>query len=78
MTLRRARFEERACGDLWALANEYLPWFALRCHFTPDQVFDMPWPALVRLTFVADDQAAQADRARQAQWQAARQPRRMA
>lgn len=41
----------------WSLANEYLGWFAVECHFTPQQVYDMPWFALVRLTLLADDMA---------------------
>lgn len=49
---------------MWALATEYLPWFALECHFTPDQVYAMPWHALVRLTLAADDREQQARDAR--------------
>lgn len=45
------------------LAWEYLAWFATECHYTPDQVFDMPFPALVKLTLHADDLAN--ERARQ-------------
>lgn len=41
------------------LANEYLAWFAMECHFTPDQVFDMPFVSLVRLSLLADDVADQ-------------------
>lgn len=49
---------------MWDLANQYMPWFAVECHYTPDQVFDMPWVSLVQLTFVADRQNEQADKAR--------------
>ncbi|HET6911124.1 MAG TPA: hypothetical protein VFH54_17480 [Mycobacteriales bacterium] len=44
---------------MWDLANEYLGWFAVECHYTPDQVFDMPWVPLVRLTLALDDIAEQ-------------------
>lgn len=43
--------------DPWRWANDYLGWFAVDCHFTPDQVYDMPWPALVSLTLLADRRA---------------------
>ena len=46
------------------MANEYLPWFAVECHFTPDQVYDMPWMAMVQLTFTADEQDEQARKAK--------------
>jgi hypothetical protein len=35
----------------------YLLWFATRCGYTPDEVYDMPRSALVRFTLAADDQA---------------------
>lgn len=58
-------FEERATTeDMWDLATTYMPWFAVECHYTPDEVFDMPWPCLVQLTFVADRQAEDAKKTR--------------
>ena len=48
-------FDHRANGDMWALANEYLTWFADEYHWLPDQVYDLPWVALVRFTLRADD-----------------------
>ena len=41
--------------DLWELANEYLGVFAVECHFRPDDVYDMGWVPLVRLTLFLDD-----------------------
>ena len=52
------------------LATEYQPWFGLHCGFTPDQVYDMPWPALVRYTLLADDLAERqkAPKAKPTRW----------
>lgn len=47
-------YRERLSGDLWKLANEYLAFFVVECHYTPDQVYDMPVGALVNLTMLAD------------------------
>jgi hypothetical protein len=59
------------------LAWEYLPWFATHCHFTPDQVFDMPFMALVKLTLHADDLADEHARTVRAAADASRTPRLM-
>lgn len=40
-------------------------WFAVKCHYTPDQVYEMPAFVLIRLTLLADDIAEAQERARQ-------------
>jgi hypothetical protein len=53
-------------------------WFAVKCHYTPDQVFDMPWPQLVGLSLLADDMADAEKQSSNDSAMAGRTPRRMA
>jgi hypothetical protein len=52
-------------------------WFATECHYTPDQVFDMPWPQLVALSLLADDMADARSNPNTNPAMSNRQPRRM-